>query len=74
MSQSHLPKGAGRSAHTLIQDSRALGAEEKALFHNVTGAGTSHVLRPFMDLNADDEDVLTRAVEDGIDRLLAGER
>lgn len=78
MALSHLPKSAGTtrtkgSGETLIQRSRALGAEEKAIFHNITGAGKSHVLREFMELNADDEDALTQIVEDGIDRLLAGE-
>lgn len=79
MALSHVPKSAGSkrtkgSGQTLIQASRSVGAEEKAIFHNLTGAGRSHILRPFMDLNDDDQDVLTSLVEDGIDRLLAGER
>lgn len=78
MALSHLPKPAGgkraRTGPTLIQRSRAVSAEEKATFHNLTGAGRSHVIRRFMDLNEDDIDVLTHTVEDGIDRLLAGER
>lgn len=77
MAKSHVPtstrkrKGLGP---TLIQESRSLGAEEKAMFHNLTGAGKSHVLRPFMDLNDDDQDHLTTQLAEGIDRLLAGER
>jgi hypothetical protein len=63
-----------RSGPTLIQRSRAVSAEEKALYHNVTGAGRAAVRREFMGLNDEDQDVLTQAVADGIDRLLAGER
>ena len=79
MAQSHLPKAAGAkrsrgSGPTLIQRSRALGAEEKAIFHNLTGAGKSAVKRPFMDLTEDDQDYLTERLGEGIDRLLAGER
>lgn len=75
MAKSHLPGGVRlRVSGTLIQESRALGGEEKAIFHNLSGAGKSRVLRPFMDLNADDEDYLTARVAEGIDRLLAGER
>lgn len=75
MAKSHVPtKVRAKRPRTFIQRSREVSPEEKAIFHNVTGAGRSHVKRPFMDLNADDEDVLTKAVEDGIDRLLAGER
>ncbi len=57
---------------TFIQRSRNVGAEEKAIFHNVTGAGKSHVLRPFMGLTETEQDTLTETLAEGIDRLLAG--
>lgn len=77
MAIAHLPKGAKKArgvGATMIQRSRSKSAEEKAEFHNITGAGRSGVIREFMGLNEDDVDVLTKVVEDGIDRLLAGER
>jgi len=76
MAVAHTPKSAGatRTKGTFIQQSRSLGAEEKAIFHNVTGAGRSGIIRRFMDLNEDDQDFLTEKVAEGIDRLLAGER
>lgn len=75
MAMSHLPKASTRgSGPTLIQRSRSVSAEEKAIYHNVTGVGRSGVRRPFMDLNDEDQDDLTQKVAEGIDRLLAGER
>lgn len=50
-----MSKKAGR---TLIQRSRAVHPAEKALFHNVTGAGKSKVKRAFFDLDASDEEAL----------------
>lgn len=79
MALGHLPKGRVKKVFgdiefvkgpTMIQRSRAMGAEEKAVFHNLTGAGRSHVLRPFMDLTEEDQNVLTTQVADGIDRVL----
>ncbi len=35
---------------TFIQRSRSLGAAEKATFHQIDGAGRSHVIRRFFDL------------------------
>jgi hypothetical protein len=72
MAVSHLPK-AKVATQTFIQRSRSVSAEEKATFHTVTGAGRSRVKRDFFDLNDDDVDVLTRVLEDGIDRRMAGE-
>jgi phage gpG-like protein len=40
---------------TLIQRSREKGAAEKALYHQVEGAGKSKVKRPFLGLTAEDE-------------------
>ena len=59
--------GVGR---TLIQRSRAVGAADKAFWHQVSGAGKRRVLRQFFDLNAADEAFiigrLDRAVADEI--------
>jgi len=43
------------TGRTLIQRSRSVGAADKAFWHNVTGAGRAHILRPFFDLNDGDE-------------------
>lgn len=47
------------SKRTPIQRSRSVPPAEKALFHNVTGAGKSHVKREFFDLDASDREALT---------------
>lgn len=52
---------------TFIQQSRSVSPAEKAAFHQVTGAGKSHVLRKFFGLSASDE----AAIVDRIDQALA---
>lgn len=42
---------APRGAQTLIQRSRAVGAEDKAFWHQVTGAGKARTKRPFFGLS-----------------------
>lgn len=49
-----------RSGSTPTQRSRSVRAVDKAIFHNVTGAGKTHVLRPFFGLSPADE----QAIED----------
>ena len=49
---------AKRRGPTLIQQSRRVPSGQKALYHQVVGAGKSRVLRPFFDLNAEDLVVL----------------
>ncbi len=60
--------GGKASGKGLIQRSRAVGAADKAFFHQEAGAGRSHVLRKFFDLNESDEtwalDVLERRFAD----------
>lgn len=53
-------KKAGR---TLIQRSRDLRPAEKALFHNVSGAGKSRVKREFFDLDDSDVKAMTEELE-----------
>lgn len=49
---------------TFIQRSRAMSSEEKAMYHNVAGAGKSRVTRVFFEL--DDADI--DAIVDQVDR------
>lgn len=55
-----------RVAKTAIQRSRQVSPEEKAAFHQITGAGRSHVTRPFLGLTPDDE----AAIVERVDRFL----
>lgn len=55
-----------RGGRSLIQQSRAARPSEKALVHNVTGAGKSRVKRAFFDLDASDE----KALEEELGRRL----
>lgn len=59
---------AGRG--TSIQRSRAVPPAEKAAFHQVTGAGRSRIMRPFLGLTDADEDAIVTRFSDGLDRLL----
>jgi alpha-D-ribose 1-methylphosphonate 5-triphosphate synthase subunit PhnL len=52
---------------TLIQASRNVAPSEKAAFHQVTGAGKSHVLRKFFGLSASDEAVIIDRIGDALD-------
>lgn len=52
---------------TFIGISRSVSAEQKAIFHNVLGAGRSHVKRVFLDLT--EEDLM--ACRDGLEQLIA---
>lgn len=48
-------KGTKKPKQTLIQQSRTLGAEQKASFHQIQGAGRSHVKRKFLGLTDADK-------------------
>jgi phage gpG-like protein len=52
---------------TFIQASRGVSPEEKATFHQVSGAGPKHVLRPFLGLTDAEEDEIARRLEPLID-------
>jgi hypothetical protein len=60
--------GAGGGGRTFIQRSRAVGAADKAAYHNLTGAGRSRVKREFFALSEDDEEFILDRVEDFIVR------
>lgn len=55
-----------RRGPTFIQRSRQTSSEQKAIWHNVTGAGRSRVMRPFFELGDQDQ----AAIKDGIERLI----
>jgi hypothetical protein len=63
-------RGRKRPKQTFIQRSRALGAEEKALYHQVAGAGKSHVRRRFFEMSESDMDLICQRVEQGIEQGL----
>ena len=66
-----LPK-ARRPKQTFIQRSRSKGAEEKAIYHNIAGAGKGRVLRKFFELNDDDVNAIIDIVEAGIQKAIDG--
>lgn len=55
---------------TFIQRSRSLGAAEKASFHQIDGAGRSHVIRRFFDLSDADVDAITERLNVALDFTL----
>jgi len=64
-------KGTSRTpGPTLIQRSRAIGAAQKATYHQIEGAGRSHVLRRFFDLDESDVDAIVTRVSVSLDDRL----
>ena len=61
--------GSGRG-QTFIQRSRGLAGADKAYFHHVSGAGKSHVVRPFFDLNARELAVIEARVARHLEKVL----
>lgn len=59
---------------TFIQQSRRISSAEKARYHEIDGAGRSHVRRPFFDLNEADEAAIFARAQQGVDRLLKESR
>lgn len=56
--------GKGR---TFLQRSRSVSAEQKALYHQVEGAGRSRVTRPFFGLTESEADEIQKRLEAFID-------
>jgi hypothetical protein len=54
---------APRGKQTLIQGSRAVGAADKAFWHQVSGAGKSQVKRQFFDLSEQEQTQIRDRVE-----------
>jgi len=61
---------ARRGGPTMIQRSRQKSSEEKALYHNVTGAGRSRVMRQFLGLTPAEEKAIEQRVEKHITQQL----
>jgi len=61
-------------AQTLIQRSRRVGSAQKASYHELEGAGRSHVRRPFFELNDEDISQVLFRLELGLERLLKESR
>jgi hypothetical protein len=61
---------AKRRRQTLIQQSRGISSQQKAQWHEIDGAGRSHVKRPFFGLNAKDEDAVVDRISQGLDEAL----
>lgn len=62
-------QGPGARGGTFIQRSRSVGANDKAFYNHEGG----RVLRPFFELNSDDETAIADAVERHLDRVIAGQ-
>lgn len=54
---------ARRRGPTLVQRSRSVQPGQKAVWHQVTGAGKSRVKREFFDLNDEDLSVLAAELD-----------
>ena len=59
-----------RKGPTLIQRSRAVSPEQKAIYHVVAGAGKARVIRDFFDMNPQDEGEIVRLLGSRIDERL----
>lgn len=55
---------------TLIQRSRAVGAEDKARYHDVMGAGKSRTLRKFLGLTREEADTVRARVARYLDEIV----
>lgn len=61
-----------RAASTFIQRSRGVSSEEKAIYHNVTGAGRSHVVRRFFWLSDEEQLKVKALLERGMTQRIDG--
>lgn len=55
---------------TLIQQSRRVSAEQKAIWHQIQGAGKSHVKREFVGLTDEDERAIENRLQAALDKRL----
>lgn len=53
-----------------IQRSRGESSEQKAIWHNVTGAGRSHVVREFFGLTDEEQETAKTTLEDVLERRI----
>lgn len=59
-----------KSSGTFIQRSRSKAPSEKAAYHQIVGAGTSHVKREFFGLSASDEEAIVDRVTVHLERAV----
>jgi hypothetical protein len=59
-----------KTGPTFIQRSRGVSPQQKAIYHNVVGAGRSRVKREFFDLSDEDSETIVEFLER---RLLASD-
>lgn len=62
----------GGRGGTFIQRSRAVAGADKALFHNVTGAGKSQVKRKFFGLSTEERTLVRDRVQAHVSRQVNG--
>lgn len=62
--------GSGRKM-TMVQRSRKVAPEDKAVFHNVTGAGKSRIKREFFLLNDRDAEQIVTLLERRLSQRLS---
>lgn len=56
-------------AKTLIQRSREVSAEQKAVYHQIAGAGKSRVTREFFDLSDGEFDRIAERIDSHLDEV-----
>lgn len=62
-----------RRGPTLIQRSRAISPQQKAIYHAVAGAGKARTIRDFFDLGPDDPEAIRRLMQSRVtERLTRG--
>lgn len=59
-----------RGGPTMVQRSRQKASEEKALYHQLLGAGRSRVRRDFLGLTPQDERDISQRIEQHVGRQL----
>jgi hypothetical protein len=69
-----MAKREARTPRTFIGRSRSVSSEQKAIFHQVTGAGRSRVRRPFFDIGQSDAQACSEALEKLIADRIGAER
>lgn len=62
--------GRAGSKGTFIQASRGVSSEQKAIYHQVAGAGQGRVLRKFFELSDADMDAIQDQVDLAVSRAL----
>jgi hypothetical protein len=67
------PRRRAVSSATVIQRSRSESSEQKAMFHNITGAGRRGTIRRFFDLGESDRQAATTALDAVLSKRVRGQ-